>query len=70
MGSGHLPVSGHNFKMVGGDWEKSMQKGDGGWIGSGAIIKFLNIREESVKPELFNWLCFAGFLILLFVCDV
>ena len=54
MGSGHLPVSGHNFKMVGGDWEKSMQKGDGGGIGSGAIIKFLNIREESVKPELFN----------------
>ena len=31
------------------------------------MIPSLNILEGSVKLELFNWCCFAGFLILLFL---
>ena len=61
MESAHTPVQ---HKIVGG--ELVNEHVERKLVNFGAIIPYLNIREGSVKLELF---CFAEFPILLFVCS-
>ena len=64
MESRHQLVSEDDFNITGEVLGEDHMKN--GWgVGDGVIILSLNIREWSVKLELFNSFCFARFVILL-----
>ena len=67
MESGHKPLSGDDFKIIGGGLVKTHVERKWVRIGIWATVSSLNFPDGSVKVDLLNRFYFKGFSILLLV---